>query len=150
MRPGLSWSSRFDRSANLGDSAWIVHLMNFGPGPANIERISYALKIAGPSGDIEREELGHRDVVEFLKDFGLEEGHDYSLHFITPGAALPVVKQTSEGLEFAAFKPAVIERLSRLNFTVRVADIVGDHHEKSLPFIATLPAAWREAKALSQ
>jgi hypothetical protein len=139
MRPSLSWSCQFRRSDNLEDSAWIVHLLNFGPGPANIESIKYSLTITTDSGDIQKNDVSRREAVKLLKEVGLQEGRDYNLELITPGASLPVVKQRAEGVDFATFKAGALDSVRRLNFRVCVVDIMGDHHEKSLPSNAGLP-----------
>jgi len=130
MRPNLTWSCRFDSEG----SAWLLYLNNFGPGPATIEQITYSVTIMVGTEEKKANDVSHRQVVEVLRELGLEEGRDYNLELITSGAALPVVKQREEGFEFAAFKPQALDRITRLTFRVRVIDVMGDHHEKSMPF----------------
>jgi hypothetical protein len=146
MRPSLSWSSHSRRNDNLEDSAWTAHLMNFGPGLAIIESVKYSLTIATHSGVIEKNDMSRREAVDLLNEVGLQDGRDYYFTLITPGTPLPVVKQRAEGFEFAAFKAEAFNSIERLNFRVRVVDIMGDHHEKSLPFMATLPDSIKHAK----
>lgn len=150
MRPSLSWSCQFRRSDTLEDSAWIVQLLNFGPGPANIESIKYSLTVVTGSAAIQKNDVSRGEAVKLLSKIGLQEGRDYNLELITPGAPLPVVKQRAEGVDFAEFKVEALDSVRRLNFRVCVVDIMGDHHEKSLPFIAGLPDIIRQVRPTIQ
>jgi hypothetical protein len=139
MRPSLSWSSQFQKNDDLDDSAWTVHLMNFGPALAHLESVKYSLTVVTQLGVIQKKDVSRREAMEVLNRLGLQEGRDYFLMLITPGLPLPVVKQRTEGFEFAAFKVEALSSIQKLDFRVRVIDMMGDHHEKSLPFMATLP-----------
>lgn len=137
MRPSLLWSCRQEQNEHLKGVAWTVPLANFGPGFAQIERVRYSIKLAdnNPSDD----GISRHEAVRRLGRLGLQEGQDYYLTLITPGAPLPVVKGRSEGFDFAGFKTEALNCISKLNFGVIVVDIMGDRHEKTLPLIATLP-----------
>jgi len=121
--------------------------MNVGPGLAHIESIRYSLVLSTTSGVSARNNLTHREASKFLTNVGLKAGHDYHLELITGGAPLSVVKQRSEGVEFASFTEEALTGFHTVTFSVVMVDTLGDRHKKSLPFIATLPDSLRNARS---
>ena len=140
VRPSLSFSAEIRKSEFFGENAWTIRLMNAGPGLAHVDSVSYTIsKVAEyTSCNVSRQIF-----IERLQDAGLHHGRDYHIRLITEGTPLPVVKNSGEGMEFAAFTLGSLEavrKMRRLDFRVRVLDTVGDRHEKSLPCPAALAA----------
>lgn len=146
MRPNLLWSTEFRQSEVLGQPAWTIHLLNVGPALAHVDAITYTVVVTGPTGVVVRKAVSHGEAVRLLDQCGLVPDRDYHLELITPGAPLSVVKQLSEGIEFGAFTEAAVARLRQLNFAITVVDTMGDRHQKSLPFLATLPERARPGR----
>lgn len=143
MRPNLLWSTDLRESEVLKQPAWTIHLMNVGPAVAHVDTVEYTVAVVGAKGVVARKAVSQGEVIKALDQCGLQPGRDYHLELITPGAPLSVVKQLSEGIEFAAFTEAAVARLRRLNVSITVVDTMGDRHLKSLPFLATLPEGAR-------
>jgi hypothetical protein len=139
MRPSLSWASELRNSEILQGRAWTVDLMNFGPGTANVVKVTYSVVAGDGPRMVSCETVSRRDAARTLRESGLEEGRDFYLRLLTGDAPLPVAKSASEGVEFAALKEEARAMVRRLDFEVLVVDVMGDFHAKSLPFIATLP-----------
>jgi hypothetical protein len=141
MRPNLSWSSLLRENAALGGKAWTSLLMNFGPGIANIVDTRYSLVIGPEPNPIKRFGASRRDAALAMAEAGFKEGIDFHFKIVADGAPLPVVKHGGEAMEFAAIRDNVLLSVRRLDFHVTVVDMMGDVHEKGLPFVSTLHSA---------
>ena len=139
VRPSLTWSARLTTSPSIPASGWAVHLANVGPGLANVSEVSYTLEAKAPNDGSLRCAGSRKDVTQLLERAGLLFGVDYHLQLVTRDAPLPVAKSAAEGIEFAVFSIRSLKIIERLDFRVRVVDILGDEHEKSLPLMATVP-----------
>lgn len=146
MRPNLMWTSHRDESGVLGRSAWTARLLNAGPGIVRIKRVTYSLSVLTPIGMRHRTNATHGEAIALLNEAGLVEHSDYHLELMTSGASLPVVKQRSEGTEFAAFTDESLVPIRNLVFILVTVDTMGDTHIGSLPFKATLPEAVRNVR----
>jgi hypothetical protein len=139
MRPNLSWRSVLQDSDLLNGRAWTAHLMNFGPGIANVISIRYTVVGREESSQPSVELVSRNDAAAALVAHGLHEGRDFHLTLITGGAPLPVAKHIGEGIQFAALREGALQGIRRLDFHIVVVDVMGDYHAKALPFVATLP-----------
>jgi hypothetical protein len=139
VRPHLSWQVRLRQSDTLSAKAWTTLLMNVGPGIAHVEAVGYSVRLITADGELARDTVSHAVALEVFKSVGLQEGKDFELRLLTPGAPLPVVTKRDDALEFAALTEPAIRKIKRLDFHIIVVDTVGDRHAKSLPFRAALP-----------
>ena len=105
MRPSLSWASELRDSEILQGRAWTADLMNFGPGIANIEKVTYSVVATDGQRMVSCDNVSRREAASTLREIGLEEGHDFYLRLFTSGAPLPVAKSAAEAVEFAARPP---------------------------------------------
>lgn len=150
MRPNLGWATSFGDGNGLQDAAWRCLVLNAGPGIAHISDLRYSIRVEQGSIVEEVTQVSRQAAIEFLERFGVVHGRDFHLTRLVGGAPLPVVKQMSEGTEVASFQENVIRVCRSMTFHITVIDIVGDAHEKSLPFLATLPDAKRRAAIQEQ
>ncbi|HEX8453954.1 MAG TPA: hypothetical protein VF647_17850 [Longimicrobium sp.] len=132
----------------LDKSAWCVHIANVGPGLAYVDGIWYSLQVHSAMGDGEIIDGSLQDVISLLGRCRLRGNLDFHLEHITPGTPLGIVKQPTEGFEFAAFAPEALIFIKYLAFSIRVVDTMGDRYVKALPFLATLPEHVVQREAL--
>jgi len=143
VRPNLTFSTQPITSKLLKKGAWVLHLMNSGPGIAYLESIRFT--VTTTTGAHFLTNVTSTELTAFLKEQGLAHGSDFYVELLGPGVPLPVVKQANEGIEVAAFTPEALRVIQRFDIEVVVSDTLGDEHAKSLPFMDTLPPEFATA-----
>lgn len=138
-RPNLSWSSHGLENKSVKGNVYTATLMNAGPGIANVAKATYSLEIQAGGECLSVHNANHKAAQRVLRQAGLVDGVDFHLELLTGGAPLPVAKNRTDGIEFAAFSKRAIVMCQRIDFAVSVIDTMGDEHLKSMPFLATLP-----------
>lgn len=140
MRPNLSWVTENAKSEGLEGEAWSVYLLNVGPGLAHVESVKYSVELKNNSYKFSLTNCTLNEIKYGFDKMGLKDGVDYNFRLFSAGAPLPVIKNTSEAVEFASFTMKALDVIRKLDFEVTIIDTLGDSHAKALPFMLTLPA----------
>ncbi|MGW4373042.1 hypothetical protein ACWEJ7_05170 [Streptomyces albidoflavus] len=145
MRPVLTWSGFEGHSTQLPDSRRTVTLANHGGGRAVVRSVAYRIRATGADEEAEPpggEWLTWHQAVDALAALGLDRGGDFFLLHLGPGAAVRAAGAAArEDMEIAALNARALDRLAALDVRVRVADVLGDLHERDLQCVRPRPQA---------
>lgn len=123
VRPAMGWSSAWT-VGDLGpdEPGWRVEIVNGGSQHAVVEQVDYCLV---PRGEEPTAWTDHAGILAELADRGLVQGKDYYLRLT--GAGFPL---GNGGMRAGTYGRRFIDEIDQLRVRLRVADAVGDSHER--------------------
>ncbi|MGA5426198.1 hypothetical protein ACPCVL_05240 [Streptomyces koyangensis] len=143
MRPVLTWSGFEGHSAQLPHSRRTVTLANHGGGRAVVRSVAYRVRATGEGaedGPADGAWLSWHQAVDALAALGLDRGGDFFLLHLGPGAAVRTAGTAArEDMEIAALNATALDRVAVLDIRIRVADVLGDLHERDLQCVRPRP-----------
>lgn len=138
MRPNLSWLTSYEKVKNLNKNAWSATLLNVGPGIGVIDQVTYTLEWYSDKISEKEFRISRSEFIGVLEYLNFKNEIDFHVRLVTPGAPLQTIKNKEEGILMMALSEKVIKKFTRLDLHVRISDIMGDIHEKSIPFLKTI------------
>jgi hypothetical protein len=144
-RPSISYVIVDDEAGFLaGSQKWTVRVHNGGPGIAIVEQYSYVVKFSNQpkSVPITRGEIDHAMEARRLVD-----GEDYFIREQGTGAVYPAVATYADGPMICWFNIKALVELDQFDIVLRVKDVLGDVHERTLFIYENMPSVAMKAKA---
>jgi hypothetical protein len=123
VRPALGWAASWT-VGELGadEPAWKVEIVNGGSQHAVVEQVDYCFV---PRGGEPTEWTDHAGLLTALADRGFVQGKDYYQRLT--GAGFPL---GDGGMRAGAYGQRFVDEFDQLRLRLRVADAVGDSHER--------------------
>lgn len=127
----------------MESAAWTVRVYNGGAGLGTVHQVDYVFAIQPATSATVRADSAkwhnRQSVIAMLNGFGLAEDEDFALEKLGEGFPLAPVKQASEGLELAAFSARALSDLATFDVRLRIFDLVGDVHERTIRCLTGVP-----------
>ncbi len=120
-------------------AAWTVYFHNGGPGLCVITGIAYRVTFSGDGESNIDHWVSLPDVYNLLSDRGLKRDVDYAFQVLGIGAPLPPGRSSDPKSELMALSTRALSVIQGIDMRVRVTDIAGDSHERTIRCLQAAP-----------